>query len=166
MESKIIIFLPKYCNFSILYNISKKLKYFYIFSYFYFFIKTSTFFFNKLLNYLILKKCKNSQLFFYSFFFSWEFFFFQKYSIIGKGFKLKKFKKKSLWKFNKAHFKYLFLQNYILQKRKKKFFFLLTKSKILKKINNFIIKIYEKNIFLKKGIKFHKKALNIKKKKS
>lgn len=164
MDNNIIIFLPNYLQVNFIKW--KNNYYIYIYNFFFFFLKTYICFFNKYLNYILINNLKIYFSLFKNLFFSWEYFFILKYNIFGKGFKLKKYNKNSMWKFNKAHFKSLFLSNIVLQKIHKTRFFLFLKNSKNKYLLTFFQTIYKKNIFLKKGIKLNRSFLILKKKKT
>ena len=165
MVNKFIVFYPSYFKLSVIINSKQKSKYIYLLHHFYFFVLIQNFFINFFLNYIVFYQNLNINNFLNFFFFSWEYFFVNQYKVLGKGFKLKKFNNKTIWKYNKSHFKYLFLFTHILQKLKKFFFFVISKTIFLKNWNFFIKNIYKKNCFLKKGIKNLSKEVILKKKK-
>ncbi len=173
MDNKIIIFLPSYLSI----NIVKKKNnnnnaatsaatYISIFNYFFFFKKIfHLFFFNFYLFYILIISLKSSLNFYSNLFYSWENFFFKKFLILGKGFKLKKFFNFTSWKFNTSHFYNLWLFKSLLRKINKKKFIIISKKNNDKYLNAFVNNIYTRNIFLKKKIKLLKNIIFLKKKK-
>jgi hypothetical protein len=96
---------------------------------------------------------------------SWTYFFFNKYIVVGKGFKLKKKKKLIIMNFNTSH-NFLFFQKLLIfQKFNKKKILLISQSSNITKIKQKINFLYIKNIFLKKNIKLSRSFVLFKKKK-
>lgn len=166
-NKKIILFLPYYLSWTVVRH--KTNSYFFFLNSMNFFLWIpfkNIFFVNKLLNYFLFE-CSFYVLKFLNFFlYSWNSFFIKKFIINGRGFKLKKNINCSNWKYNKSHFTKLFLIKSIILKNSKKKLFLLQKNYRNNNIFFFIKNMYNRNIFLKKQIKFSRDYLYLKKKKN
>ena len=166
-NNSLVFFLPYYLNWTLIKN--KKNLYFFFISNtnFYLWIPLKNFFFiNKYLNYFLFN-CNYYVLIYLRFFlYSWNSFFIKKFVVNGRGFKLKKKSFLSNWKYNKSHFKKLFLNKSIVLKNSKKKILLIQKNYRYNNIFFFIKNMYNRNIFLKKQIKFSRDYLFLKKKKN
>ena len=129
-------------------------------------ILTTSFSINFYLKYIWLEESIKITNFFQKLIKSWTSFFFSKYLITGKGFKLKKKKNLSIINFNTSHNFFFFQKILILQKLNKRKFLLISLSSInLIKVKQNFISLFIKNIFLKKNIKISRNFMLFKKKK-
>jgi hypothetical protein len=149
--------------------IKKKKIYLYIYNKYYFFLIKIN------INQIIAIKIKklylikfiniknNNYLFFIkNVIFHLNFLYFKKIKFSGKGFRIKKNKKKKNFKlqFNKSHLTILFLKKIILKKIKKsKFLFSFLNKKYLNYISKKIIKINKINIYTKRGLRYSRQLL-------
>lgn len=164
-----LIFFNNYLNFTIIYHLQNSFSFLYIYSQKNFsFIKIlkNNFKINFYLKYIWFEKSLLITNFFNNLIKSWTSFFFNKYIISGKGFKLKKKKNSLIVNFNTSHNFFFFQKKFILQKFNKKKFLLisLTLNNSIKIKQNFI-SLFIKNIFLKKNIKINRSYVLFKKKK-
>lgn len=91
-----------------------------------------------------------------------NFLYFKKIKFSGKGFRIKKNKKKKNFKlqFNKSHITILFLKKILLKKIKKsKFMLVFLNKKYLNLISKKILKINYINIYTKRGLRFSRQKL-------
>lgn len=89
-------------------------------------------------------------------------FYFSKMRFTGKGYKVKKTKKKKSFKFyfGRSHISYAFGGGLIFKKLSKfRFFFISNNKKRINKIKNMIIKIRLINKFTKRGLRFTKQFI-------
>lgn len=145
-----------------------KNNYIYIYNKNYFFLIKilEDYFFNKYLNSLKIKtnnKIKNLKLI-SNFLFLWEGFLFNKFSFVGKGFKIKKKKKKLTFFFNHAHLNLLFIKNTIVKKIRKNKILIFNKNfKTLKILKKIILNVKQISFYTKRGLRVNKQILYIKK---
>lgn len=159
-----IIIIPIFFNLSIFKN-KKIIIYIYNKNYFYI-LKLNNIF---LKNFLVTKINNNLNFITFSNFFftkkiftlksillAWSFYFFKKIKFSGKGFRIKKNKKKKnfLLEFNKSHITIFLIKKIILKKIKKsKFLNLYINKKYLTKINKQLVTINFINKYTKRGLR-------------
>lgn len=128
--------------------------------------------YNKYLNVITLKKkiklnhIKKKNIL-NNFFFKWENFFFYKIYFIGKGFKLKKYKKGIIFNFNQSHINFLKTNYIILKKIQKTKLLMFAKNYLdLMKKTKHILKIKHFNVYTNRGLRLTKTNVWKKKNKS
>ena len=164
------IFLPKIINFLYLNK-----NYIYLYNknlYLLINITNYNIFFNKFLNILKLqktvinKKIKNKNII-NNFLFTWDNFFFSKIYFLGKGFKLKKFKKNIYFNFNYSHIKLIINNKIIIKKIQKNKILLFSKNiNYLIKFSQLIKKIRTISPYTKRGLRINKQIIYKKRNKS
>lgn len=129
-------------------------------------------FFNKFLNILKLqkkiinKKIKNKNII-NNFLFTWDNFFFSKIYFLGKGFKLKKFKKNIYFNFNYSHIKLVINNKTLIKKIQKNKILLFSKNiNYLIKFSQLIKKIRTISPYTKRGLRLSKQIIYKKRNKS
>jgi len=169
-NKKNLIFLNKNLNCLIFKHQKKNVQNYsiYIYNVKYFFhvysINLTAIFYNKNLNSLIFyKKFSNSFNILNYFFSELIFFYYKKIIFSGKGFKLKKNKKFNIFNFNNSHIKYFIEKKNKLIKNSKNSFIYIYKNINSKKKLNFFLKLFKLNIFTKRGVKFNRSYLLVKK---
>lgn len=157
-----LIFLKKNLNCLILKKKERKIIYFFNKN-IYLFInlneKNYTIKINKNLKFIECKNFGNDLNFLLNKIFN---FYIKKFSFNGKGFKLKKIKNTNIFNFNNSHIK-LFVEKKIkLIKNNKNSFLIINKNTNLKVIN-LILNLFKINIFTRKGLKFSRRIILVKK---
>ena len=157
-----LIFLKKNINCLILKKKEKKIIYFFNKN-IYLFInlnkKDSTIKINKNLKFVECKNFSSDFNFLLNKIFN---FYIKKFSFNGKGFKLKKIKNINIFNFNNSHIKLFIEKKLKLIKNNKNSFLIIKKNNNLK-IIDLILNLFKINIFTRKGLKFSRKIILVKK---